>query len=125
MATIEPTAGILDATIEQGATFEILCTYKTSVTGPAIDITGCSIKIQIRVDADKTPVFATLNTPDEITLVDPTNGVFKVLMDDTLTSTFPNKDCKWDCFIKFPNGRVKKFWKGDLTMDPNITEPST
>lgn len=125
MAIIQRTADILDAEIEQGATFEFYCTYKNKTTGVPIDITGASIKIQIRTDADKTPIYATLNTPDEIEITNPTGGQFHVLMTDTLTSTFPNKDCKWDCFIKFADGRVKKFWSGDLTMIPNITEPST
>lgn len=114
-----------DITIYQGATWRRIFTIKNKTTNLPIDITGCSIRAQIRKKADATPIIIDMNTPDEITLTDPSNGQFRIYISDDITSAFPDGDFQWDLFIEWTNGDVDKIWYGDVVLDPNITEPST
>ncbi len=112
-------------TIVQGASWKRTLTVDNGAATPvAIDISGCSIRSQIRKKADSTAVLD-MNTPDEITLTDPINGQFQILIPASVTSLFPKGLYKWDLFIKWPNGEVDRWWYGEVTLEANITEPST
>ncbi len=127
MAKIPATAGKLDIVIEQGATWEYPFTWTSG--GDPVDITGFSFKAQIRkkvaTSSTEPPVIIELNTPDEIVLTDPTNGIYTITITDEITSTMPNGQYGWDMFVEFPNGKVRKLWVGAVEFIPNYTEPSS
>lgn len=109
----------------QGASWRRTFTVDDGATTPvAIDISGCSIRSQIRKRADST-VIVDMNTPDEIVITDPTNGVFEIFIPAATTSLFPKGLFKWDLFIEWQNGDVDRWWYGEVELEPNITEPST
>ena len=94
-------------------------------TPAPIDITGCEFRAQIRKKPDAVPVVIDLNTPDEITLTDPTNGELMIFIPHTLTSEMPNGEYGWDIFIEWPNGEdVDMMWYGTVELSPSITKPS-
>ena len=110
----------------QGASWRRTFTVDNGVTPTpaAIDISDCSIRSQIRKRADST-VIVDMNTPDEITITDPVNGVFEIFIPAATTSLFPKGLFKWDLFIEWQNGDVDRWWYGEVELEPNITEPST
>jgi hypothetical protein len=119
------TSAEYNITLVQGASWRRTFTVDDGATVPVvINITGCSIRSQIRKRADST-IIVDMNTPDEIVLTDPTNGQFEIFISSAVTSLFPKGLYKWDLFIKWPNGDVDRWWYGEVELEANITEPST
>ena len=77
--------------------------------------------------ANAAPIVVDLNTPDEITIVDGPNGIWKIFIGATITSAFTVKgNYEWDCFVCY-NGNpddVDCLWEGEVEIVENITEPS-
>jgi len=76
-------AGTLDFTIEQGATFNLLLTWK--INNVAVNLTGYTARLQARVDVEDTETILSLTTANGgITL----GGVLGTIsLDQTATQT--------------------------------------
>ena len=111
--------------IKEGATW-LRDFHLTDAEGDDVSLVDCEIKIEIRKKAGTDPL-VTLNTPDEITLTNATEGRFRIYISHETTSTFTKGNYKWDCFIKYPTNpvRVDCVWEGEVEIGENITEPST
>lgn len=124
------TSGEYNIQIVQAATWRRTFVVTQVAENPSdpeevVDLTGCTIRSQIRKKADKDPYVIDLNTGAEITLTDPENGEFKIDIHYLVTAEFPKGGYEWDLFILWPDDTCDRWWYGEVELIPNITEPST
>lgn len=118
-----------DIEIIQGATWRRIFYVEQPATDPddpdvPVDITGWTFRAQIRKKADKDPYVIDLNMGEEITILDAENGEFQINIHYLVTSAFPKGNYVWDLFVLYPNDEADRMWYGDVTLVPNITEPT-
>lgn len=123
MADILQQGAELNLEIVQGATFVLPIAIKDS-NNTAVDITGASMKAQIRKKADATTVIVTLNTPDEIVITNASGGLATITIPVSVTEDFPTGRYKWDLFITYASGQTDRMFYGDVLFISNITDPS-
>lgn len=122
-------AGKHDITIEQGATFSKTFTWRADngsdpPSGPIVDLTGCSARMQIRSNITSNTVILELTT---------TNGLITLLsgsVADHIQITIPATTTAglsgwttavYDLEIVTASGFVTRLLKGTVTLDPEVT----
>ncbi len=111
-------AGILDITIEQGATFSRTINY-TDSEGEPIDLTGCTIAAQIRQSFSSSTAYAFT-----MTLTDAAEGEFTWVMSATNTALInATAKAKWvyDVEITYPSGIVERILQGSCDVSQQVT----
>lgn len=117
----------LDLTLRQGATFgPITCTYKDE-GGTGIDITGATVRAQIRKEASKRKASGIAATT---VLTDAVNGVFTFEFSDEDTATLvagdtindPASQYVWDMEIELTGGQVIPFCYGVVKVFREVTK---
>lgn len=109
-------AGTKNLTIEQGATFPMVITYKLKSTGQPIDLTGYAARLQIRKTVDSPTVLLDLM---------PTLGGASGTIDCSLTAaqttalTFDSG--VYDVTLTSPVGVVKRLLQGTVTLSKGVT----
>ncbi len=113
-------AGRHDFTLEQGATFDELITYKDA-NGTPVDLTGYVARMQIREKiTDATPVVS-LDTTSGITLGG-TAGTIHLTIPATTTATINMpKGGVYDLEIESPTGVVTRLLEGKVKFSPEVT----
>lgn len=144
------TATPKDLYIDQGATFVLSFQWCGPGTvdangvlqpGPPKDLTGWTVRMQIRktqgqpalADASTTNGKITLGAqwgdattdPDLGGTPAPTNGWIKVKLTDADTDAITSKSAKYDLEAEDTNGNVYRLLQGNVTVDPNITQTGT
>lgn len=92
-------------------------TYDTVTGGLPIDLTGCSIVMQVRRPS-LLDVMLTLSVGAGLTITDAINGVFRI---DSQIIDIPVYVYKYDIQITFPNGIVKTYISGTATITEDVT----
>ena len=112
-------AGILDFSIEQGATFNLLLTWK--INDVAVNLTGYTARLQARVDVEDTETVLTLTTSNGgITL----GGAFGTIsLDQTATQTtlLPAGTYVYDLEMVAGSGVVTRLVQGELVISAEVT----
>lgn len=109
-----------DFTIEQGATFPLICTYKDD-TGAAQDLTGFTARMQIRENLSATAVLLELNTENGRINIEGADGRVELLLTADETAAITWKRGVYDLEIESPDGEVKRLLKGRITVDREVT----
>lgn len=122
-------AGKYDINIEQGATYNESFTWRvddgsTPPTGPIVDLTGCTARMQIRQTQSTATYFIELTTENgRITLypgaADP-NIELNISATDTALLTFTTA-AVYDLEIVTAAGYVTRVLKGAVTLDKEVT----
>lgn len=113
------TAGIYNATIDQGATWSVVITYKDS-TGAAINLTGYTAAMQIRQQYNSTDADLTLTSPSNGIVITPLTGVVTVTI--TAAQTFTLAEGYYVYDIELTSGTYKdRLIQGQLTVAPEVT----
>jgi len=114
-------AGRHNFTIEQGATFDELITYKDAAGNP-VDLTGYTARMQIREKiTDATPVHSMDTTTGGITMGGTAGTIQLFISDaDTAAMNMP-KGGVYDLEIVSPTGKVTRLLEGKVIFSPEVT----
>ena len=119
--------GNLDLLIRQGATLGPNLTQLKDRTGAAIDITGATIRSEIR----KTPDAVTVDATAVCTITDAANGTFtwsftaaetKLLTASPIDEQQPTSLYVWDMEIQYSTGRIQPLMYGDVRVFREVTK---
>lgn len=124
------TAATYDLTIDQGATYTLGMVYRgpnvlvddVVTQGDPIDITGCTARMQIR-QSFGTPAITTSTEADDITL-GTTDGRIDLVLPEAKTILLTMKKARYDFYLTFPDGTVRRLLEGKVTIDPTTTNPT-
>lgn len=124
------TAATFDLTIDQGATYTLGMVYRgpnvlvsdVIVQGDPIDITGCTARMQIRQSFGTTAII-TSTDQDDIT-IGTTDGRIDLVLPEEKTILLTTKRARYDFYITFPDGTVRRLLEGKVTVDLTITNPT-
>lgn len=110
-------------TIYAGSYFNLPVQWMTGEPAVGVNLTGCSIKMQIRKTAASTEVLCELSTANgKITFVDATIGKFQVTITGEESENFTFFRGVYDLEIHYPSGgNVYRLMQGSVTIDPNVT----
>lgn len=115
-------AGTLHITIEQGATFNPVLTWKDQA-GALIDLTGYTARMQVRptVDDTGTPLLDLDTTNGKIVLGGTAGTItFAVPAVDTAALVFD--EAVYDLELIDGAGEVTRLLKGDVYLSPEVTK---
>lgn len=124
-------AATLDILIEQGATFKrILSLTDNALPTPnSIDLTGCTVRAQVREKTSSATVAATITC----TITDDVGGVISLLISATNTALIPSavqsiagakidRNYIWDLEIVYLDNTVVRLLQGKVTLSPEGTK---
>jgi hypothetical protein len=113
------TAGIYNATIDQGATWSVTVTYKDS-NGAPINLTGYTAAMQVRQQYSSTDADLTLTSPSGGIVITPLTGVIVITMSATQTLSLSEGFYVYD--VELTSGTFKdRMMQGQLTVAPEVT----
>ena len=111
-------AGDYNFTIEQGATFNLLMTWK--IDNVAVNLTGYTARLQARIDVDETETILSLTTGAGITLG---GAAGTISLDQTATQTalLPKGEYVYDLELQSSGGIVTRLLQGELNISAEVT----
>lgn len=113
------TAGIYNATIDQGATWSVTVTY-TDSTGAPINLTGYTAAMQVRQQYSSADPDLTLTTANGGIAITPLTGVVVITMTATQTASLEEGYYVYD--VELTSGSfVDRMMQGQLTVAPEVT----
>lgn len=108
--------------MEQGARFQRTLTYKDD-NGNAIDLTGYSVRMDIRERKDKTsPIIHDVDAAGQITITDATGGEITIDIPDSDTAGFSFGVGWYDVEIVDGSGNVTRLVQGRINLDREVTD---
>jgi len=111
-------AGQYNFTIEQGATFNLLMTWK--IDNVAVNLTGYTARLQARIDVDEIDTILSLTTGAGITLG---GAAGTISLDQTATQTalLPKGEYVYDLELQSSGGIVTRLLQGELNISAEVT----
>ena len=111
-------AGSYNFTIEQGATFNLLMTWK--IDNVAVNLTNYTARLQARIDVDETDTILSLTTGAGITLG---GAAGTISLDQTATQTalLPKGEYVYDLELQSSGGIVTRLLQGELNISAEVT----
>jgi hypothetical protein len=111
-------AGEYNFTIEQGATFNLLMTWR--IDNVAVNLTGYTARLQARIDVDETDTILSLTTGAGITLG---GAAGTISLDQTATQTalLPKGEYVYDLELQSSGGIVTRLLQGELNISAEVT----
>jgi hypothetical protein len=114
-------AGIHNLTIEQGATFRRVITWKNS-SGTAINLTGFSARMQVRERVDDADVILELSTSNGRITLGGSAGTITIVAQDEVTTTLPEiKKGVYDLELESAGGEVTRLLRGGVEIIRQVT----
>jgi predicted MFS family arabinose efflux permease len=112
-------AGTLDFTIEQGATFNLLLTWKINNT--LVNLTGYTARLQARVDVEDTELVLSLTTANGGITLGGAAGTISLDQTATQTTLLPAGTYVYDLELIAANSTVTRLVQGELLISPEVT----
>jgi hypothetical protein len=111
-------AGSYNFTIEQGATFNLLMTWR--IDNVPVNLTGYTARLQARIDVDETDTILSLTTGAGITLG---GAAGTITLDQTATQTalLPKGEYVYDLELQTSGGIVTRLLQGELNISAEVT----
>jgi hypothetical protein len=114
-------AGIHNLTIEQGATFRRVITWKNS-SGTAINLTGFSARMQVRERIDDADVILELTTANGRITLGGVLGTITMVAQDEVTTTLPEiRKGVYDLELESAGGEVTRLLRGSVEIIRQVT----
>ena len=111
--------------IYQGATFFESWAWSTapdeSSAYTPVDLTGCTVRMQIRAKIEATTPLLTLTTENGGISLGGTAGTIELLIDADDTAALTWTSGVYDLEIVFPGGQVTRLTYGSVTVSPEVT----
>lgn len=114
-------AGKLNITIEQGATFNPVLTWKDQA-GTPIDLTGYTAQMQIRSDHASTTVIHEASTTNNELVLGGVNGTVTFDIPATTTAAFTFDEGVYDLELTSASGVVTRLVEGTVYLSPEVTK---
>lgn len=113
-------AGALDITIEQGATWNLELTWK--IGGTAVNLTGYSARMQVRVDVDDSETILSLTSSGGagITLGGAL-GTITLSQTATQTAALATGEYVYDLELQSMGGTVTRLLQGQFAISAEVT----
>lgn len=112
-------AGTLDFTIEQGATFNLLLTWKINTV--PVNLTGYTARLAARVDVEDTEVILSLTTANGGITLGGSAGTISLDQTATQTTLLPAGTYVYDLELIASNSTVTRLVQGELLISPEVT----
>ena len=112
-------AGTLDFTIEQGATFNLLLTWKINNT--LVNLTGYTARLQARVDVEDSELILSLTTSNGGITLGGAAGTISLDQTATQTTLLPAGTYVYDLELIASNSTVTRLVQGELLVSPEVT----
>lgn len=113
----------LNLTIYQGTTFSKSFQWKTGEPLVPVDLTGCTLRMDIRKKLKDPEAVVTLtDANNKIVLTDAVNGRFEIRLTSTETATFDFASAVYDFEISYAGGEpTYRIFEGSVTVVPEVT----
>ena len=112
----------IDLDVYKGSTFVKIIQWKTGTPATAVNLTGCTARMQIRKAVNDTAILDTLTTENsKIIIHEPLNGKFKIVISAATSTGYTFTSAVYDLEIVFTNGTVTRVIEGCLTAVPEVT----
>ena len=112
-------AGTLNFTIEQGATFNLLLTWK--IDGTPVNLTGYTARLAARVDVEDTEVILSLTTSNGGITLGGALGTISLDQTATQTAVLQTGEFVYDLELQSGGGQVTRLVQGQLTVSAEVT----
>lgn len=112
----------IDLDVYKGSTFVKIIQWKTGIPQTAVNLTGCTARMQIRKAVNDTTVLDTLTTENgKIVIHEPLDGKFKIVIPAAVSTAYTFTSSVYDLEIVFTDGTVTRVIEGCLTAAPEVT----
>ena len=112
-------AGTLDFTIEQGATFNLLLTWKINTV--LVNLTGYTARLAARVDVEDTEVILSLTTSNGGITLGGAAGTISLDQTATQTTALVAGTYVYDLELVSGAGTVTRLVQGELNISAEVT----
>ena len=112
-------AGTLDFTIEQGATFNLLLTWKINTV--LVNLTGYTARLAARVDVEDTEVILSLTTSNGGITLGGAAGTISLDQTATQTTALFAGTYIYDLELVSGGGTVTRLVQGELNISAEVT----
>lgn len=115
-------AAKLTLAINQGATFAKRLTWQAGAPPVAVDLTGCTARMQIRSEIASSTILCSLTTENGGITLGGTAGTIEILISATTTANFAFEEAVYDLEIVMSDGiTVHRLVGGAITVSPEVT----
>ena len=106
--------------IEQGATYRHTLYWK-DVDGLPIDLTVCTVKMQIRATVDSSAVICELSTVNGRLILTAIEGKIELVVSSSITRVLKPMTAVYDLEVTFPTGDVVRLIEGSVVVKAEVT----
>jgi hypothetical protein len=113
----------IDLTIYKGSTFSKTFQWKTGTPATPVNLTGCSLRMQIRKTAKSSTVLAEFTSENaKLYFVDAASGIFKLDISATESSEFTFSEGVYSIEVVYPDGIVVyRLIQGSIIAESEVT----
>lgn len=112
----------IDLDVYKGSTFVKIIQWKTGIPQTAVNLTGCTARMQIRRAVNDTTVLDTLTTENgKIEIHEPLNGKFKINIAAAVSTAYTFTSAVYDLEIIFTDQSVVRVIEGCVYAVPEVT----
>lgn len=112
----------IDLCIYKGSTFVKIIQWKTGEILTAVNLTGCTARMQIRKVVNDSTVLDTLTTENgKLVIHEPLNGKFKIVIAADISTAYTFTSAVYDLEIVFTDQTVVRVIEGCVTASPEVT----
>jgi len=110
-------AGKYNILIQQGSDYIQKITVKESVSQLPVDITGCTVRGQVRTAVEDASPVASFVTA----ITDAANGEFTISLSNVVTAALGFDTGVYDVEIVYPSGVVDRLLQGKAVLSKEVT----
>lgn len=112
----------IDLDVYKGSTFVKIIQWKTGTPPVAVNLTGCTARMQIRRAVNDITALDTLTTENgKLQIHEPLEGKFKIIIPAATSTAYIFTSSVYDLEIVFTDGTVTRVIEGCLTAAPEVT----
>lgn len=108
-------------TILQGESLDKTFTWKAGLPPVPVDLTGCTARMHIRSDIRAATPAIELSTENGRIVLGGAAGTIRLKLSATETSSLNISQGVYDLEIVYPDGRVRRFAAGAVSVSPEVT----
>ena len=112
----------IDLDVYKGSNFVKLIQWKTGTTPVAVNLTGCTARMQIRKAVNDVAIMDTLTTENgKLSIHEPLEGKFKIIIAPDVSNKYTFTSGVYDLEIVFSDNGVVRIIQGSVRASPEVT----
>lgn len=112
----------INLTIYKGSTFSKSFQWKTGLPSLAVNLTGCTARMQVRKSINDSTILDSLTTENSrIIITEPLNGKFLIKVPAATSTAYTFNGALYDIEIVFPDLTVVRVIEGCYEAVPEVT----